>query len=108
MAKAVCVFSGKEQEDFKGMYLLKNDGSVNYYANSKCMKNHLHLGRDKRKIRWTDSFHQVREKRAEKQAALAEKRKIEKAKRQARRAESRKAKVADTTKKAPANPTKKK
>jgi len=41
MVKAKCIFSGKEQEDYKGVYLLKNDGSVNYYSSSKAIKNHL-------------------------------------------------------------------
>jgi len=41
MTQAKCVFCGVEQEDFKGTYLMKNDGSSNYYSSSKCMKNHL-------------------------------------------------------------------
>jgi len=63
MAIVKCVFCGKEQEDYKGTYLLKNDGSVNYYSSSKCMKNHLKLKRDKRKVRWAEAFHITREKR---------------------------------------------
>ena len=62
MALAKCVFCGNEQEDFRGTYLIKNDGNKNYYCSSKCRKNHLNLHRDKKKIRWTESFHVLREK----------------------------------------------
>lgn len=64
---AKCVFCGKEQEDYLGTYLIKNDGTVNYYSSSKCMKNHLKLKRDRRKIKWTETFHTIREKRLEKE-----------------------------------------
>jgi len=68
MVKAKCIFSGKEQEDYKGVYLLKNDGSVNYYSSSKAIKNHLKLKRDKRKVRWAEAFHITREKRKKREA----------------------------------------
>ena len=38
MALAKCVFCGKEQEDFKGNYYIKNDGTMNYFCTSKCQK----------------------------------------------------------------------
>ena len=63
-----CVFCGKEQEEFKGLHYLKNDGSVNYLCSSKCKKNSLKLKRDKRKVRWAEAFHITREK-AKKRAA---------------------------------------
>ncbi len=66
MATAKCVFCGKEQEDFKGHYLIKNDGSVNYYCSSKCTKSHLKLKRDKKRVRWTEAFYKMKEKRAAK------------------------------------------
>jgi ribosomal protein L24E len=75
MAIVKCIFCGKEQEDYKGTYLLKNDGSVNYYSSSKCMKNHLKLKRDKRKTRWAEAFHVTREKRKVKAQERAEKEK---------------------------------
>ncbi len=75
MAKAKCVFCGKEQEDFRGTYLAKNDGSLLYFSSSKCMKNFLKLKRDKRKVRWTEAFHLAREKR---RAKANEKEKIKK------------------------------
>ena len=55
MAIAKCVFCGFEQEDFKGTYFIKNDGNVHYYCSGKCLKNNLHLRRDKKKARWTEA-----------------------------------------------------
>ena len=63
MTVAKCTFCGKEQEDYKGVYYIKNDGSVLYFSSSKCMKNHLKLKRDKRKVRWAEAFHTKRQKR---------------------------------------------
>lgn len=63
MARAKCIFCGKEQEDHKGIYLAKNDGNMLYFSSSKCAKNFLKLGRDKRRVRWTEAFHLTREKR---------------------------------------------
>ncbi|MCH7568670.1 MAG: 50S ribosomal protein L24e [Nanoarchaeota archaeon] len=68
-----CVFCGKDEADFKGVYLIKNDGSINYYCSSKCRKGHLGLKRDRRKVRWTEAFHVSREKRRAKEKEAAEK-----------------------------------
>ena len=62
-----CTFCGKEENSFKGVHLIKNDGSTNYFCSSKCRVNALKLGRDKRKVRWTDAF---REKKNKALAAL--------------------------------------
>ena len=51
-----CVFCGKEESYHKGIYLIKNDGSMNYYCSGKCKKNAIKLGRDKRKVGWTESY----------------------------------------------------
>ena len=51
-----CYFCGKEEESFMGIHLLKNDGSVAYFCSSKCRKNSIKLGRDARKVKWTDSY----------------------------------------------------
>ncbi|MEK6858326.1 MAG: hypothetical protein AABX53_00235 [Nanoarchaeota archaeon] len=71
MALARCVFCGKDYEDYTGTYLITNDGFMHYYCSLKCRKNHLKLGRDKRKLKWTAAFYDSREKRyaAEKKAA---------------------------------------
>lgn len=92
MAVVKCVFCGKEQEDYKGSYLLKNDGSVLYFSSSKCLKNHIKLGRDKRKVRWTESFFKTREKRYKKAKESAEReveRRAKKAEREAEKAEKK-------------------
>ncbi len=64
-----CVFCGKEESIHKGIHLMKNDGSISYFCSSKCSKNSLKLGRDKRKLKWTESFHVSRAKIAERKAS---------------------------------------
>ena len=73
-----CIFCGKEVPDYKGVYLMKNDGSVNYFCSSKCRKNMLKLKRDRRKTRWTEAFHISREKRIVREKERAEKAKNKK------------------------------
>lgn len=51
-----CTFSGVEEHAFKGIHLIKNDGTVEYYASSKQFRNAVKLGRDKRKIKWTEAY----------------------------------------------------
>ena len=57
-----CTFCGKEQNEHKGTHLIKNDGTISYFCSNKCSVNATKLKRDKRKIRWTDAFHEKREK----------------------------------------------
>lgn len=52
---------------------MKNDGSIAYYCSAKCRKNSIKLGRDKRKVRWTESFHITRQKGIDKKKELEEK-----------------------------------
>ena len=59
MAVAKCVFCGREEEDFRGVYLFKNDGSTNYYCSSKCRKSHLKLHRDRKRVAWTEAYHNI-------------------------------------------------
>lgn len=59
-----CVFCGREEDDFKGTYLIKNEGTMAYYCSNKCRKNHLKLGRDGRRVRWTQSFRDERVRKA--------------------------------------------
>ncbi len=51
-----CAFCGKDENVFKGVHLIKNDGEVSYLCSSKCRVNALKLKRDKRKILWTEAF----------------------------------------------------
>ena len=57
-----CRFTGKEEHAFKGIHLIKNDGSIEYYSSSKAMKNALKLKRDKRKLKWTEAYRIEKEK----------------------------------------------
>ena len=43
MAVIKCTFCGIEQEDYKGTYYFRNDGTILYFSSSKCLKNHLKL-----------------------------------------------------------------
>jgi large subunit ribosomal protein L24e len=56
-----CVFCGREEPAYIGMHYIKNDGSVNYFCSSKCRKNTIKLKRERRKIKWTQAFREVRE-----------------------------------------------
>ncbi|MEK6899073.1 MAG: 50S ribosomal protein L24e [Nanoarchaeota archaeon] len=60
---AKCIFCGCEQADFKGTFLLKNDGTIAYYCSDKCRKNHLKLGRDKTRLKWTEAYRIAKTKR---------------------------------------------
>ncbi len=51
-----CVFCGREDSLHKGVHLIKNDGSINYFCSSKCRVNATKLGRDKKKLKWTDAY----------------------------------------------------
>lgn len=57
-----CVFCGKEQEAFTGVHMITNSGTVQYYCSGKCRKNALKLGRDRRKLKWTEAYRLAREK----------------------------------------------
>ena len=75
-----CIFCGKEEYAFKGVHLIKNDGSVAYFCSSKCRFNVLKLRRDKRKIGWTEAFREMQAKvkaKAEKETGIKEKSKKE-------------------------------
>lgn len=47
-----------------GVHLIKNDGTVDFFCSSKCRKNDLNLGRDKRKMKWTEAYRLDRTKAA--------------------------------------------
>lgn len=69
-----CNFCGREESSYKGVHLIKNDGSINFFCSSKCRKNALKLGRDKKKLKWTEAYRISKEK-----ATAAEKKANEKA-----------------------------
>jgi len=65
-----CVFCGREEFDFKGVHLIKNDGVIDYYCSEKCRKNALKLGRDKRRVKWTEAYKLTLKKTQEDEARL--------------------------------------
>ena len=68
-----CIFCGKEEHEFRGLHLMKNDGNIAYFCSSKCRKATLKLGRDKRKIKWTESYRIAYDKAEAKKVIAAEK-----------------------------------
>jgi large subunit ribosomal protein L24e len=68
-----CIFCGHEEHAFKGVHLIRNDGSIAYFCSSTCRKNMLKLGRDKRTLKWTVAYVESRDKAKAKAAALAAK-----------------------------------
>ena len=67
-----CIFCGKDESHYKGINVIKNDGTISYFCSSKCRKNALKLKRDKRKVRWAEAFHITREKARARAAAQKE------------------------------------
>ncbi|MFP4045510.1 MAG: 50S ribosomal protein L24e [Candidatus Aenigmatarchaeota archaeon] len=49
-----CTFCDKEIEKGKGKIHVKKDGTSYFYCSAKCEKNHLKLGRDPKKVKWTE------------------------------------------------------
>jgi large subunit ribosomal protein L24e len=52
----ICSFSGEVIEPGTGLMVVKKDGSIQWYANSKARKNALKLKRNPRKVKWTHHF----------------------------------------------------
>ena len=68
-----CVFCGKEEQPFRGVHYIRNDGVVQYFCSAKCRKNLLKLGRDKRKIKWTEAYKESMKKLLAKEALAKKK-----------------------------------
>jgi large subunit ribosomal protein L24e len=67
------VYCGREEPAYKGIHLITNDGTVQYFCSSKCRKNALKLKRDKRKLKWTEAHKIARDKAKNLNAKLQEK-----------------------------------
>ena len=61
-----CAFCGKEESPYKGVHLIKNDGSINFFCSSKCRRNVLNLKRDKNKLKWTKAYRISRQRTGQK------------------------------------------
>jgi len=51
-----CSFCGKSFPPATGSMYVKNDGTIFYFCSNKCKKSVLHLGRDSRKLKWTEYY----------------------------------------------------
>ncbi len=49
-----CSFCNAEMQKGTGLAYVKRDGSVVYFCSNKCRKNKLKLGRNPRKLKWTE------------------------------------------------------
>jgi len=67
-----CFFCGTEESIHKGVHLIRNDGSISYFCSSKCQKN-FDLGRDKRRLKWTEGYRLAAAKAKLQNKAIAEK-----------------------------------
>jgi len=67
-----CFFCGTESSIHQGVHLINNDGSISYFCSSKCRKN-FDMGRDKKKLKWTEAFRIVQQKAKKSEALKAEK-----------------------------------
>jgi large subunit ribosomal protein L24e len=68
-----CVFCGSEENPFKGVHLIKNDGSVNFFCSSKCRKNAIKLNRDKKKLKWTQAYREQKDRLVQQKVYVAQK-----------------------------------
>lgn len=68
-----CVFCGREESQYRGLHLIRNVGTVDFFCSSKCRKNVMKLKRDKRKVRWTEASSIVRKKKVEEKIKAEEK-----------------------------------
>jgi large subunit ribosomal protein L24e len=55
-----CSFCGKEIPKGTGKMLIKNDGKILYFCSRKCEKNMIELGRDPKKVKWTEEYRKWR------------------------------------------------
>jgi large subunit ribosomal protein L24e len=67
-----CSFCGRDEKYFRGIHVIRNIGEVSFFCSSKCRKNSDKLKRDKRKLKWTEAFHESREKARAKEAQKVE------------------------------------
>lgn len=58
---ARCSFCGGTLPAGRGKMFVKNDGKVFHFCHSKCQRN-WNLGRQGKRVRWTQAFRKQREK----------------------------------------------
>lgn len=58
----VCAYSGETIEPGKGLMYVKKNGDVLHYKSRKCLREHQHLRRAPRYVRWTQASRDARGK----------------------------------------------
>ncbi len=64
---AKCHFCGKEIKKGTGLLYVKKNGTTFYFCCSKCFRNCIKLGREGRKVKWTERFKQFKAQQSGKQ-----------------------------------------
>jgi large subunit ribosomal protein L24e len=67
-----CSFCGREESPYKGVHLIKNDGSTSFFCSSKCRRNALNLKRDRKNVKWTEAYGLARQRGIAKEKREAE------------------------------------
>ncbi|MDH7593528.1 MAG: 50S ribosomal protein L24e [Methanomicrobiales archaeon] len=57
----ICSFCGRGVEPGTGMMFVRKDGTIYYFCDTKCRRNH-ELGRVPRRVRWTAAGRKARGK----------------------------------------------
>ncbi|CAI49923.1 50S ribosomal protein L24e [Natronomonas pharaonis DSM 2160] len=69
--KRTCDYSGQEIEPGTGTMYVKNDGTVLWFADSKCEKNYF-MGREARDLEWTGGEEAAEDEAADEEDEAAE------------------------------------
>ncbi len=56
-----CSFCGRDIPKGTGKLFVKKEGTAFYFCSNKCEKNLLKLKRSRRKTKWTERYHQIKE-----------------------------------------------
>ena len=52
----ICTFTKEEIEPGTGIMFVRRDGTVLWFKDSKARKNHVNLGRNPRRLKWTRRY----------------------------------------------------
>ncbi len=68
METRYCSFCGSKIEPGTGKMFVRRDGTILFFDKSKCEKNYLKLGREPRRVLWTN-YHMEAKKQAKAEAS---------------------------------------
>ncbi len=59
-----CHFCGRELKKGSGLLYVKKTGVAYYFCGSKCFRNAIKLGREGRKVKWTERYRQFKQQQS--------------------------------------------